>query len=61
MLDWGNWIVFLFYLMALYPLQFLVSHFLFKSQSGVKKIFLVSLAGIPLTLILYFVIVTHVF
>ncbi len=54
MLEWGNWIVFVIYLVALYPLHWLISRFVFRSQRGVKKVVLVSIVGIPLTLGLLF-------
>ena len=52
MLEWGNWIVFVIYLVALYPLHWLISRFVFRSQHGVTKVLLVSFTGIPLTLLL---------
>lgn len=48
MLNWGSWVVFLIYLIVLFPVQLLISAFMFKKYVGWKKILLVSLVGIPL-------------
>lgn len=48
MLDWGNWIVFVIYMVLLTPVFWLMTHFLFPGQTGAKKVLFVSLTGIPL-------------
>ncbi len=50
MADPGNWIVFCFYMAALYPIQFLITRFLFRKQKGVMKILLLTLSAIGFTI-----------
>lgn len=54
MLNWGNWIVFVIYLVMIFPAFWLLSRFIFNSFHGITKVFLIALLGIPLMLILLF-------
>ena len=56
MLDWGNWIVFVIYMMLLTPVFWLMTHFLFPGQTGAKKVLLVSLTGLPVMLLLAYLL-----
>lgn len=54
MLDFGNWIVFVIYLVMLYPVFWLLSRFVFRTFHGITKVILIALLGIPLMMILLF-------
>lgn len=54
MLDVGNWIVFVIYLVILYPVFWLLSRFVFNTFHGITKVLLIALLGIPLMLLLLF-------
>lgn len=54
MLNWGNWIVFVIYLVAIYPVFWLISRFVFKTFHGLTKLILIALLGIPLMMLLLF-------
>jgi hypothetical protein len=54
MLNWGNWIVFVIYLVMLFPAFWLLSRFVFKAFYGFTKVIFISLLGIPLMMILLF-------
>ncbi len=57
MMSWGNWIVFVMYLILLFPVQWAISHFLFRKFQGTQKAFLMLVIGIPITLALFYWIV----
>ncbi len=44
----GNWIVFVVYIGMLFPLPYVLSRFLFKHETGWKKLFIDNLIAIPL-------------
>jgi hypothetical protein len=50
MLQVGNWIVFALYMAILFPVQWLISRFLFRKQTGATKILLDAITGIILSL-----------
>lgn len=52
MLDWGNWIVFVMYLVVIYPAFWLLSRFVFNTFHGITKVILIALLGIPLMMLL---------
>jgi len=54
MLDAGNWIVFVMYLVVMYPVFWLLSRFVFNTFHGIKKVILIALLGIPLVMLLLF-------
>ena len=56
-MNWGNWIVFVIYVIILFPIQWLISHFLFRKYQGIQKALLMLGIGIPLTIALFFWIV----
>lgn len=57
MMRWGNWIVFLVYIVLLFPVQWFISHFLFKKYLGTEKALLMLGIGMPITLALFYWIV----
>ncbi len=57
MMSWGNWIVFVMYLILLFPVQWVISHFLFRKFQGTQKALLMLGIGIPITLALFYWIV----
>ena len=57
MMSWGNWIVFVMYLILLFPVQWAISHFLFRKFQGTQKALLMLGIGIPITLALFYWIV----
>lgn len=57
MLSWGNWIVFGIYIILLFPVQWLISRFLFVNFIGWKKALLMFFVGIPLTMVCFYFLV----
>jgi len=53
MMSWGNWIVFVVYLVLLFPIQWAVSHFLFRGLEGWKAFLSLVVFGI-ITSFLFF-------
>jgi hypothetical protein len=51
MLQAGNWIVFVLYMVILFPVQWLISRFLFQKQTGATKIILDAIIGIIISLV----------
>ena len=47
MQSWGNWIVFVVYMIMLIPIFWIMTQFMFRNFSGMKKALLVSAVGIP--------------
>ena len=54
MLQWGNWIVLVIYIIMLFPLQWVISYFLFRKAHGMQKALLMLVFGIPMTLALFY-------
>jgi hypothetical protein len=54
MLDWGNWVVFVIYLLLFFPVQWILSRFLFAKAHGLQNGLCMLVIGIPLTLGLFF-------
>ncbi|GEM_PF-846476 len=48
----GNWIAFIIYVAALFPVQWVLLKFLFRSDSAISKIFFGSIIGVVIALIL---------
>jgi hypothetical protein len=57
MLEWGNWVVFVIYLIMLFPVQWAISYFLFRKFEGLQKALMMMVFGIPITLALFYWIV----
>src|SRR5690349_17205848 len=57
MLQWGNWLVFVIYLILLFPVQWAISYVLFRKFHVVEKALMMLFIGIPITLALFFWIV----
>lgn len=47
MREWGNWFVFGIYLLIFFPVQWLISHFLFRQLTGWKKILAMVSINVP--------------
>ena len=56
MANWGNWIVFVMYMAIFFPIQWLISHFLFAKITGWKKIAAMVGLTVPLTLLLLWLV-----
>jgi hypothetical protein len=56
MFDWANWIAFVLYLIIIFPSQWLISRFLLSSLHGIKKTWVLIFTGIPITLLIAFLI-----
>jgi len=56
MKDWGNWFVFGIYLLLFFPVQWGISHFVFRNGAGVKKIAVMIGVNIPLILLFFWLL-----
>ena len=52
MAEWGNWMVFSIYLLIFFPVQWLISHFIFNKLTGWKKTAAMVGFTVPATLLL---------
>jgi hypothetical protein len=52
MLNWGNWAVFVLYMILITPFFWLIAQSLFRKRYGLEKVLLISVVGIPLLLLL---------
>jgi hypothetical protein len=50
MREWGNWFVFGIYLLIFFPVQWIIAHYLLRSVKRWKKVAVMVLISLPLTL-----------
>ncbi len=50
MADWGNWFVFGIYMLIFFPLQWFMSYLLFRKMTGWKKVAVMVLISVPVTI-----------
>jgi hypothetical protein len=56
MKEWGNWFVFGIYLVIFFPIQWLISHFVFRKLNGWRKILAMVALGIPATVLFFWLL-----
>jgi hypothetical protein len=56
MMSWGNWIVFVVYLVLLFPIQWAVAHFLFRRLEGWKAFLSLVVFGITATFLFFWLV-----
>jgi hypothetical protein len=56
MMDWGNWFVFGLYMVIFFPIQWAISHFVFRSLEGWKKLAAMIGIGLPATYVFFWLV-----
>jgi hypothetical protein len=56
MKEWGNWLVFVIYMIIFFPLQWLISYFVFYKLSGWKKAAAMVGLTVPATILLLWLV-----
>ncbi len=56
MKEWGSWIVFVMYMIILFPVQWAISHFIFRDFNGWKKTVAMICISIPVSLIFFWIV-----
>lgn len=54
--EWGNWIVFVMYMIIFFPIQWVISHFLFRKFEDWKKIAMMVLLSVPTSLLIFWLV-----
>ena len=58
MLEWGNWVVFIIYLMIVFPVMWLLAFLFTRRLSGWKQYLLLSIIGMLLAIAVSFLFFT---
>lgn len=56
MMSWGNWIVFMVYIVLLFPIQWAVSYFLFRRLEGWKAFLTLVAFGITVAFLFFWLV-----
>jgi hypothetical protein len=56
MAEWGNWLVFVIYMIIFFPVQWIISHFVFRRLEGWKKVLAMVTLSVPSTLLFFWLI-----